>query len=411
MLDEAQLSIMMFIKGPVCRGKVALDVIRDHFWVFFKDPDLPHPSEAGEFLAEQAKHLDLPATTGSNLRPVHYWHRMRKQEQRFLAGKDAFMASHAMPQGETVDSIWDGDGTNPNAALTVYRHHDNASVSQGLLGMPPKTAWVIGYSLLERIHYLLVAGYDVYGNLGHQLDTRLYMDFLRMEGESNFLDYLPAEARKREGAFWYRGADEDVKDFLRSPAFDSQFESGVTYKTDDPKTELYELLAERLQGTLPRRHLLESIGDADVRAQLAGLEELQGGGVTLLPDNAFVQVIMGADDVWVTLIRNKAHSNITAIFGEQKNRLPQEDTLAVVPGFIGAYPNAFYTVTRENLEQFVSAIRNLRSESDYAEFLDKYGVRRTNVDFWQHSDKVNAASRASGPHFYGMLDYSRLENR
>ena len=133
--------------------------------------------------------------------------------------------------------------------------------------------------------------------------------------------------------------------------------------------------------------------------------------MTILPDTAFVQVIMGADDVWVTLIRNKAHSNITAIFGEQKNRLPQEDTLAVVPGFIGAYPNAFYTVTRENLEQFVSAIRNLRSESDYAEFLDKYGVRRTNVDFWQHSDKVNAASRASGPHFYGMLDYSRLENR
>ena len=30
--------IMNFIKGPVCRGQIALDVIEDRFWVFFVDP-------------------------------------------------------------------------------------------------------------------------------------------------------------------------------------------------------------------------------------------------------------------------------------------------------------------------------------------------------------------------------------
>ncbi len=29
---------MNFIKGPVCRGQMAVDVIEDHFWVFFLDP-------------------------------------------------------------------------------------------------------------------------------------------------------------------------------------------------------------------------------------------------------------------------------------------------------------------------------------------------------------------------------------
>jgi hypothetical protein len=91
--------------------------------------------------------------------------------------------------------IWDGDGRNPNAALTVFRHFDSASVVKGLVGEPPETAWVIGYPLFERIYYLLVAGYDPYGNIGHQLNSRLYMDFLRMEGESNFLTFLPKATR------------------------------------------------------------------------------------------------------------------------------------------------------------------------------------------------------------------------
>lgn len=50
------------------------------------------------------------------------------------------------------------------------------------MGEAPKTAWVIGYALFERIYCLLMAVYDVSGDLGHQFDSRLPMDFMRMEG-------------------------------------------------------------------------------------------------------------------------------------------------------------------------------------------------------------------------------------
>ncbi|TMP77078.1 9-hexadecenoic acid cis-trans isomerase, partial [Pseudoalteromonas phenolica] len=92
--------------------------------------------------------------------------------------------------------IWRGEGENPNAALTIFRHFDSATVVKGFIGQPPKTAWVLDYALFERIHYLLVAGFDVYGNIGHQLITRLYMDFLRLEGEQNFLNLLPLSHRQ-----------------------------------------------------------------------------------------------------------------------------------------------------------------------------------------------------------------------
>jgi hypothetical protein len=44
LLDEAEFFIMNFIKGPVCRGQVALDVIEDRFWVYFIDPKRGAPS-------------------------------------------------------------------------------------------------------------------------------------------------------------------------------------------------------------------------------------------------------------------------------------------------------------------------------------------------------------------------------
>jgi len=93
------------------------------------------------------------------------------------------------------------------ASLTVFRHFDSATVVKGLVGRAPKTAWVVGYPLLERIHYLLVAGLDVFGNVGHQLTTRLYMDFLRMEGEADFLMFLPPARRRELTDSWYRGVD------------------------------------------------------------------------------------------------------------------------------------------------------------------------------------------------------------
>ena len=90
--------------------------------------------------------------------------------------------------------------------LTIYRHFDSASVHKGARGGLPRTAWVIDYSQLERIYYALVAGFDVFGNLSHQVNVRRYMDYLRIEGELNFLAFLPKEDRVPILQSWYIGA-------------------------------------------------------------------------------------------------------------------------------------------------------------------------------------------------------------
>lgn len=412
MLDEAQFTIMAFIKGPVCRGVVALDVIDDHFWVFFKDPDNPREQLLEEFLALEAQSLQLPASTENIYRPIHRWHLSRDQQSDFLTRKDQFLADNFGSPGDIdLDLVWDGNGVNPNASLTVYRHFDNATVEKGLLGQPPKTAWLIDYTLLERIHYLLVAGYDVYGNLGHQLDTRLYMDFLRMESEANFLLLLPKDARVRERDYWYRNADDKLKAYVSSPVFEKHSEPGIPYRTNDPKGELYGMLKSRLEKVLPTRHTMATIKDPQIRQELDRLNKLVGVSVNSLPQTAFLQITGDSGDEFVTLVHNDAYANMSSVFQESKNRMPEEDTLSVIPGFIGAYPNAFYVVDEQELPGFVDAISSLVTEGDYADLLDRYGIRRTNANFWQHSDTVHTAFRNADPVTYGVLDYSRLENR
>ncbi len=190
MLDEAEFTIMGFIKGPVCRGQMALDVIEDHFWVVFLAPSEGYDNALVDQLARNGDLLRLP-TGSSNTNVVIPWLHYAGLENDYLTARTQFLTQRlGGPQKLDLRLIWDGDGRNDNAALTVFRHYDSASVVKGMVGESPKTAWVIGYPLLERIHYLLVANYDVYGNIGHQLNSRLYMDFLRMEGEFNFIIML-----------------------------------------------------------------------------------------------------------------------------------------------------------------------------------------------------------------------------
>jgi len=412
MLEEAQFTIMSFIKGPVCRGQIALNVINDRFWVFFVNPVDEKIEILEDFLALNEDQLELPASTEDIYRPITHWKRYSKQQKAFVATADAYMAENLSdPNDITLNAVWDGDGINDNAALTVLRHFDSATVEKGLIGKPPKTAWLIGYPLLEKIHYLLVAGYDVFGNVGHQLLTRVYMDFLRMEGETNFLFLLPQEARERERAYWYREADKEVTDYMVLPHFESKARTGINYRTDDEKNELFGMLKERLAPVLPDTHDYKKILSPATSTALAPLEDIVGKAVTLMPQNIFIEITGPSGNHYATIVRNNAHLNITSLFGEKKFRAPDEDTLSVIPGFLGAYPNALFIVNELDLARFAKKIAAMRSEGDYRKLLDKFGVRRTSPMFWQQSDTIHAAYEMDAPVEYGLFDYNRLENR
>jgi hypothetical protein len=54
----------------------------------------------------------------------------------------------------------------------------------------------VDFPIFERIYYTLVADFDVFGNVAHQVSTRLYMDHLRMQSETLYLAFMPAQRRE-----------------------------------------------------------------------------------------------------------------------------------------------------------------------------------------------------------------------
>jgi len=420
LLDEAQFTVMGFIKGPVCKGQQAVDVIDDHFWVFFANPTAMDERDQELFLAQNSANLRLPVEYESNVPVVRHWLGYAEAQKRYLDDRVTFSREHHMPilpPGKNL--IWDGrdedGGGNPNAALTVFRHYDNATVEQGLIGERPQTAWIITYPLLERLHYLLVAGYDVYGNVAHQLKSRLYMDFLRIEGEQNFLSLLPEDAHRALELRWYREAPRWTLDFVAAshlPAGE-RLEVGMEGMAPDLAFDaLLARLRDRIGPALSHRHDLPDGLDPDLREKLHDLAAVRGSSLQWLPQMTLLRVErQQAGPLWLTVLNNSAHKNVAEIFFEDRRRVPAEDTLTVAHGFVGAYPNAFWSVRAEDLPQLTRRVAALDGESSYAALLDRYGMRRTDPRFWAFSDEVHEAMREADRVAFGLLDYNRLENR
>lgn len=411
MLDEAQFTIMNFIKGPVCRGQVALNVIQDHFWVFFFSPESQSTEHSAQFLADNSQHLQLPAEDGNTLRPLSKWLKYSELQKEYLVAKAAFVQAKAVDDESLgINLIWDGEkGENPNAALTIFRHSDSASVHKGLVGEPPKTAWVIGYPLLERIHYLLVAGFDVYGNVSHQLLSRLYMDFLRTEGELNFIGLLPKENQKQELGSWYRDAEAHLQTYLDLYVNQLSEENIIQYTSGEPKLELYQKLQHHLGPISQSTHNIHAQKLPEHKHALyEKLQGTRGKPISFLPQTMVIDVPnLGL----FTLVHNSAYSNLSSLFREEKRRIPAEDNLTIARGIIGAYPNSFMRVEEQQMDDFITRLQQLDSEEDYRQLRDIYGVRRSNSGFWAFSDRIHQIYRLTDPEEAALLDYNRLENR
>jgi hypothetical protein len=205
LLGHAEYFVRTFIRGPVCKGQVALNVIHDHFWILFLDPDADQTVLQPAFLTSQASNLRLPTEEGSQERLIETFSDDYRDRYRAFYRAKSRLYDASDPEGFGIEAIWQGERPTDAPVLTVYRHFDSASVQKGALGALPRTLWVIDYPQFERIYYALVAGFDVFGNVSHQVNVRRYMDLLRIEGELNFLELLPSDVRVPMLASWYVG--------------------------------------------------------------------------------------------------------------------------------------------------------------------------------------------------------------
>lgn len=427
LLDNAHYIIMTFIHGPVCKGQIALNVIDDHFWVMFMDPDHDLSVAYPGFLRLHADKLRMPIEKGSD---QHIFSALtdehRKAVVEFYRARQDYYAAHYYA-GMDYDFIWKGNRTADAPLLTVYRHFNSASVHRGILGNLPKTMWVIDYPLLERIYYALVAGFDVYGTAGHQLAIRLYMDALRVEGESNFLDFLPPKRRKEIMKSWYRGIELKKVNY-----YPSLLPAGISFTSDDPKREFIEQLVNR--------HLLPATGIAfdPVNYLPAGTDYpqlpqtyetredyLRAFTALSRPGTPFFSLINETDanlaymrirlknggDIAGSIVINRWHDNVAFMLGEDGRLDSSRDSADFIPGLIGSYPNYFVDVAEEELPDFFDLLANFTGSDRDRERVAKYGINRADQRLWETYDWFQKRFLEDNPVRGGLFDLNRYYHR
>jgi hypothetical protein len=441
LLDNIHFIIMNFIRGPVCKGQVALNVVQDHFWLVFLDPKYDLSVQDPGFLMTYGDLLEMP------LLKDDYWglfastikREYRRKSSEFAKKRQDYYASRYRYEkfGEKARAIWPGgDPEKPfwragksqdTPLLTVFRHFDSASVEVGPKGNLPQTMWVMDYPLVERIYYSLVAGFNVFGHKMHQASIRIYMDELRQEGETYFIDFMPKNRRYAMMKEWYGGMD------LGQVSIDysmSDLETGFAFKTNEPKREFIEYLVEKhfrpeIGMAFDRNYLHAGEPYPQLPVAYATIDDLyQGFRAVSKPGTAFLRKI---DDhnanlaylhiikdgqakdqgMYFSMVVNRWHDDVTTLYEEDKRLRPELDSAVFLENFIGSYPNYFFEVYEKDLPEFFKMLTDFDGCPASLETLDTFGVNRAQKDFWEVYDRFQKEFDQLDPVQAGLFDLNR----
>lgn len=420
MLDNAEYFVRTFIRGPVCRGQIATDVIRDHFWTLFQDPRHDLYLSDAEYRAKATPLLAMPGQFDEIGDLPGLWTSYRDKRNAYERLRQAAYARAPRPDWS---HLWSG---NDNALLTVFRQHDSASVRKGLIGAIPQTLWLMDYPLFERTYYQLVVNFDVFGNVSHQAQTRLYFDLIRNGAEVNFLRLLPAASRRSYLDDWYQNSGK-LKMWLDYQAIDADTPSGLELPVEGAREAFAEGLLARLAPINARPDPInrcrngacyrEAVGP-ELQAAEQALSRLVSrpaaglGVIRQLPEATLLRIELadGRREIY-SLLRNRMHSNVAFMLGEALRYQTGLDSLTLHPGVLTSYPNFLFNLRAAEVEQFVQALEQAgRDPAAFEQVVQRWGIRRSHPEFWRYFHDLSAHIRETEPVEAGVLDMNRYQN-
>jgi len=415
MLESSFHIIDTMVRGDVCTGSTATWAIRDHFWVWFLDPAADPSAQDPRLGQPDWSHLRPGADGASSSRERRY---LDAFEQRLRAIR---------PDGLSLDDLWNGGGTDPNAMATVLRHSKSASAEPGAFGGFPDTYWIVGYSNFERLYYTLVVLFDPWGSMWHRMKTWDYMSFIRAEGEDLFLSMLPETSRAAVREEWTSGFGRIYGDLFFDMASRGR-PSRVVVDDSRPVEDLVDQILGHLgtgvTGTLdplndrsePFEPLPATIRTlADFEEGLGTLTGWRAPFARYLPNLTVIRLGGPGGSVY-TLVANRGYAFHNVIVFEDLSREPEKDTLSAARGLVGSYPELFVDVPIEGALDFLRDIRAVDSEDAWAELVFDRGaapapgqatfIRRDSPELWEMLDWLHQWNVSHRPVEAGLLDVS-----
>jgi len=150
---------------------------------------------------------------------------------------------------------------------------------------------------------------------------------------------------------------------------------------------------------------------ADIHQGARSLTIPGSGFISYVTDNEInvilVRIMMDDGSNYVrSIVINRWHDNVNSLFnGEQHDS--KKDTMDVIKGSVGSYPNLFAVVKYDDLPDFFDALNHFDGSSKYKEKLKKYFISRSDEKFWDTFDWFQNHFNEANPVQAGLYDLNR----
>lgn len=383
MLENSELIVSGITYGPVCLGQTATYAVKDQFWVYFVDPK-----------------YDV-----SVLEPELGLKTWNAFMDRTPVGNDDYEAAYGAaldklrPDGYTIDAIWNGERSNPNAWLTVLRHESNVSVMKGRQGGIPRTLWLMDYSGFERIYYDTVANFQYQSGDLPKLETLVFFNYLRQEFEDNFLMLLPESERAHFRNNWTQGVGQAALALEPDPG--GNLPTQIKTSKRDPMLSLIGDIQEHMGTAVsgpPDRLNPHKKPDWSLDDPIKTYDDWQKAAAQLtqvrtlkfpryLPSVILLKLIDAEGNSRVySVIANRVYATQDTILFQNGQKLPDLYTMSIYPTIIGGFPNYFLEMKLDQADDFLRGLRDVKSLHDWNHLRDRYGILRNDARFWDTYD-------------------------
>ena len=250
------------------------------------------------------------------------------------------------------------------------------------------------------------------------------MDALRVEGESYFLDFLPAV--KATGNHASRGIRGLISKRLHY--YPSALPTKISFVTDEPKREFIEYMVNK--HILPATNIaFDAVNyergdvaypglpdqDKTKNEYLKAFRAISKPGTPfflLMKDYnihiAYMRIrLKNGKDLAISIVINQWHGNVTHLFSESARLDVSKDSADFISGLIGSYPNYFFDVREEDLPDFFDLLAHFDKRPKDFERLDKYGVNRAQDRLWDAYDWFQKRFYEDEPVNSGLFDLNR----
>jgi hypothetical protein len=426
LLADIRLHRGTIVWGPVCRGDLVLSSVQDVEWDFFENPDTSLYCNDAEYRAELDPYLaisDEPEDVVSLVVSSRDLIERRKEVLR----KAVKRAKDGRGSRSRLDDIWKGEREGDTPLVITYRNDDNAFTAEPgvVVGDYPKTTWVLDLPILEHGMYQSVVNFDLFGSVYVWMANREGYGMTRRNAELNFLRFLPAEKRKAIYESWYLGRASKLRPEHALPDIgpEAELPAEIEFKTDDPKREFQEMLLQHVGYSRANNRLnmlqpgdkLDSVETA-LRSIVAAADE---GGENWkkfklnLPEATFLRIDSPGKDAAVYTITRDRDFTSKAYAGAEHLKLnfnEPKDKVTIFPGILTAYPNFIFRVDERDVPEFAATLVAADTPVKFTAVVERWGVRRTNPEFWPIFHSFTDYVRRSRPVEAAIFDVNRYIN-